>query len=160
MKIIVNSEREKEIIEQFTDFLADWIYDEKMGELLKQDGHDDFKPHELDLIQEAFHQVNPKVDEKEYPIYLQSDDLSGECKYCGGQWRGIEDMSVVTVDEYERNLNLPKEEGYHAECYREITCALCGNDEAMSTDDLFENEKWGPLCESCHNKEKIKEESE
>lgn len=157
MKIIVNGEREKEIIEMFTDFLADWIYDEKMGELLKHAGYE-FELHELDLIQEAFHQVNPKVDEKEYPIYLQSDDLSGECKYCGGQWRGIEDMSVVTVDEYERNLNLPKEKGYHAECYREITCNSCGNDEAMSVSELHDS-KWGLICKECHNEEKIKEES-
>lgn len=149
MKIIVNSEREKEIIELFTDFLADWTDDKKMGELLKHAEYE-FESHELELIQLAFHQVNPKVDEKEYPIYLQADDLSGECKYCGGQWIGVENESVVNIDEYERFLNSSKEDSYHAECYREITCNSCGNDEAMSVNELYDS-KWGLICKECYN---------
>lgn len=152
MKIIVNSEREKEIIDKFTDFLADWTDGDKMEELLKHAGYE-FESHELDLIQLAFHQVNPEVDEKEYPIYLQSDNLYGECKYCGGQWHGIEDVSVVTVDEYEHFLNLEKEEGYHAECLRERTCVNCGNDDTLDLKDMHEG-----MCADCYNTHK--EESE
>ena len=109
------------------------------------------------MIQLAFHQVNPKVDEKEYPVYLQTWDLKGVCKYCGEQWQGVEDEYEFDVVEYERNLSLSKEDSYHAECYREITCNSCGNDEAMSVSELYDS-KWGLICKKCHNEEKEKVE--
>ena len=152
MKIIVNSEREREIIESFSEFLADWIDSKEMEKLLKHADYD-FEPHELDLLRTGFWEVNHKVDEKEFPIYLQSENLSGECKYCGGQWRGIEDEFEVTVEDYERYLKSEKEYSYHAECLRERTCVNCGNDDTFDLKDMREG-----MCKDCYNEHK--EESE
>lgn len=148
MRITVNNEREKKIIELFSEFLADWTDSDKMKELLKHAGYE-FESHELDLLHTGFRQVNHKVDEKEYPIYLHSENLSGECKYCGGQWRGIEDENEVTIEDYERFLKLEKEEGYHAECLRERTCVNCGNDDTFDLKDMHEG-----MCADCYNAHK------
>jgi len=152
MRIIVNSEREKEIVELFSEVLADWIDSNEMKELLKR-AECEFEPHELDLLHTGFQQVNHKVDEKEYPIYLHSENLSGKCIYCGGQWRGIEDEIEVDIEDYERYLKSEKEYSYHAECLRERTCVNCGNDDTFDLKDMHEG-----MCADCYDSHK--EESE
>lgn len=146
MQIIVNSKREQEIITLFTEFVSDWFDSNQMKDILKHAGYE-FKPHELELIQTGVYYANIKVDKKEHPVYLQSDNLTGQCKYCGGLWQGIEDEHEVEVGEYERLLFSPPEDSYHAECLREHTCQNCSN-VVESLDELKEVEN-EMVCVDC-----------
>lgn len=116
MKAIVNNNREKEVFEVFFEFLSEWVVDSPdMKKLIERAGFE-FKEHELETIQIALSQSIIIADEKEYPIYLQADNLNGKCLYCGEQWQGIEDEDEITLEEYEYYLKQTKEEGYHVNC--------------------------------------------
>lgn len=143
MKILVNNEREKELFEKFTEFLSDYAESEEMRELM---GNADylFDAHEIDFLQTGFWQSTIVVDEKVWDIMVPADNLTGTCKYCDGQWQGIEDVSEVNIHDYEQFLNPEKENSYHAECLRDNQCVNCGSDEDT---ELVGDE--GLLCEDC-----------
>lgn len=114
MKIIVNNKREKEVIEMFAEFVADWI-DSNEALALFQKAEYNLEAHELELIQLAFNRCNIQVDDGVKPIFLPSDNIIGFCKYCGEQWQGIEDESELNIMDYEHFLN--SDESYHMECH-------------------------------------------
>lgn len=145
MKILVNNEREKELFQEFVTFLSDYADSEEMIELMKKANYS-FESHEIDFLQTGLWQSTVTIDKKVWDITIPSDNLTGICRYCGGEWHGIEDVSEVDIYEYERFLNLDKEDSYHAECLRENQCTNCGSDD----EEVFEGE-YGLVCKSCKN---------
>lgn len=147
MKISVSNEREGELFDKFIEFLSDYIDSKEMQALLEISDYS-FEDHEIDFLQTGLHQSVIKVDEKVWEITRPSDNLSGICRYCNTEWQGIEDEHEVNIYDYERFLNLEKEDSYHAECLRMNQCVNCGSDE-----DAEKVEGEGMLCESCRKTE-------
>lgn len=114
MKITVNNKREKEIIETFTEFVADWIESKEMQGMITHADYE-FQAHEIELISNGFRSMRLAVDKKEPSIWLESENITGICKYCGEQWQGVEDESELNIMDYEHFLN--SDESYHMKCH-------------------------------------------
>src|SRR5699024_7755600 len=108
MKVLVNNEREKELFEKFTEFLSDYVDSKELRELMKNSGYL-FEDHEIDFLETGLNYTAIATDKTVWDITISSDNLTGTCKYCGGQWQGIEDVSEVNIHDYERFLNLEKD---------------------------------------------------
>lgn len=143
MRILVNNERERELLEEFIDFLSDYMDSKEMQNILEKSDYS-FKGHEIDFLQAGVQRSSIEVDEKVWSTIISSDNLSGTCRYCNEQWQGIEDECEVNIYDYERFLSLEVDESHHAECLRENQCIDCGSDE-----DTENVEGEGALCEDC-----------
>ena len=152
MIISVNNEREKELFDNFMFFISEYIDSDEMKQLMVKEGHE-FKEHEIDFLQTGLHEATIKVDKSVWDIVMDSDNLTGVCKYCGEEWRGIDNENVLPIEEYERFLNLDKENSYHAECLRDNQCVECGSDDSnVVITDI------GIVCESCYKDRELEGE--
>lgn len=114
MQIIVNNEREREVMELFSEFIADWIDAKEMKKIIAHADYE-FQAHEIELISNGFHSMRLAVDKKERSIGLESGNIAGICKFCGEQWQGVDDVGEVDIEEYERYEN---SEAWHIDCFK------------------------------------------
>lgn len=114
MEIIVNNEREREVMELFSEFIADWIDAKEMQKIIAHADYE-FQAHEIELISSGFQSMRLAVDKKEPNIWLESENITGICKFCGESWQGIDDVGVVDIEEYERYEN---SETWHIDCFK------------------------------------------
>lgn len=125
MKIIINNEREREVVELFSEFIADWIDAKELQKIIIHADYE-FQAHEIELISNGFRSAQLVVDEKERSIGLESENITGICKFCGEQWQGVEDVSEVDIEEYEGYEN---SETWHLDCF-ELVELNNGQEEA------------------------------
>lgn len=114
MKIILNSEREYEVMELFSEFIAEWIDAKELQKIIAHADYE-FQAHEIELISNGFRSAQLAVDKKEPSIELESENITGICKFCGKQWQGINDVDAVDIEEYERYEN---SETWHIDCFK------------------------------------------
>ena len=113
MKITLNNEREREVMELFSEFIAEWIYAKELQKIIAHADYE-FQAHEIELISNGFRSVKLDVDKKERSIGLESENITGICKFCGEQWQGVDDVGEVDIEEYEHYEN---SESWHLECF-------------------------------------------
>lgn len=114
MKIILNNEREREVMELFAEFIAEWIDAKEMQKIIAHADYE-FQVHEIELISNGFQSMRLAVDKKEPSIWLESENITGICKFCGKSCQGIDDVGVVDIEEYERYEN---SETWHLDCFK------------------------------------------
>ena len=113
MKIILNNEREREVMELFSEFIAEWIDAKELQKIIAHADYE-FQAHEIELISNGFQSAQLAVDKKEHSIGLESGNITGICKFCGEQWQGVDDVGEVDIEEYEHYEN---SESWHLECF-------------------------------------------
>lgn len=82
MKIILNNEREREVMELFSEFIAEWIDAKELQKIIAHADYE-FQAHEIELISNGFQSMRLAVDKKESSIWLESENITGICKFCG-----------------------------------------------------------------------------
>ena len=122
MKILVNSEREKELFELLKENIsAAWGTLEKfLSEHEDFEGFDESNKGEF--IENAFNNCSIHVEPKEFPIDIVVDRLHGKCCICGVELQGTcdEDEERVSYDDY-----LDYEQRYKENV---LKCEKCSND--------------------------------
>lgn len=109
MKIIVRNEAEKDLINRLASLLSEGSLEvvESDDERFAKDSGEDqlITSEEYRFLNNAFTNVTFGIDEREAPMELENDIISGVCVVCGTHTEGVIDGGDVEYQEYARLTN-------------------------------------------------------
>ncbi|WP_276918677.1 hypothetical protein [Aneurinibacillus aneurinilyticus] len=111
MKIIVQNEKEKDLIKRFVDLLTEYygldaleIHDDEMSKY--PDEIPRLNADEYKLLYEEFRDRSITIDENIEEMLFENDDvITGTCKVCGIQTCGRVNGESVTYSDYLHSMS-------------------------------------------------------
>ncbi|EIW20731.1 MULTISPECIES: hypothetical protein [Pelosinus] len=102
MKIIVNSENEKKLLERFFEAMHDLDMVEELNEIDQKTCGDDTYLDSYDeiFLRQAICDVSVMVDSSVQEIYVEHYNLQGKCVDCGIITEGTIDGEDISYDEW------------------------------------------------------------
>lgn|GEM_PF-6664396 len=115
MKIIVNNEHEKKLVENFLDLLKE----DGLAVLEEWDGDNTFlTPYDFRILGDNVYYFKVEIDKEETDLHFEETDfVEGVCNMCKETWVGFQDGYELTYRGL-LELNKNKELDYCEDCYR------------------------------------------
>lgn len=119
MKIIVNNEAEKRLIQDFADGLSSGLLDFVEIEDHRGAEGSSYEPFltsdEYRFLNNGLMNVTVEIDTKEWQLEAEGDIVTGNCVVCGAFTEGIIDGGDVGFEEYERLTNKEERDSWKCE---------------------------------------------